>query len=381
MKERNEIMRFFGLHPQNDVRRRFAFTFAEGATHVDNSNNKRKFAFTLAEVLITLGIIGVVAALTIPTLIQNYQTKSWNTAATVFEKELKEALRVMNIEQTLAGYKTTEDFMTELSKHLNITKKCTNEELKNCFTQNISWVIEDVVQEEQSTDELKYGYQMAGSEWKTNTMAIQVANGVSGILAYNPKCKQEPFNNQFDSTQCVALIYDVNGFSEPNIFNKDIRSINVDSFNTKRVFKAGSNWYGAIFWPATVTNVECKKYLSEDFCASGNGGYWAGAVAKCGGVDKIPNRKQLGEIAGFLCDKPAYGTSNYYNSCTLNVEKIQQIGLLQKSEGGNYQLFGDFVEERNGVNTLMITADGSAVYNQSLYPMGYNTFQAVCIVE
>lgn len=31
------------------------------------------FAFTLAEVLITLGIIGVIAALTIPTLIKNYQ--------------------------------------------------------------------------------------------------------------------------------------------------------------------------------------------------------------------------------------------------------------------------------------------------------------------
>ena len=33
----------------------------------------RKSAFTLAEVLITLGIIGVVAALTLPTLIANYQ--------------------------------------------------------------------------------------------------------------------------------------------------------------------------------------------------------------------------------------------------------------------------------------------------------------------
>ena len=33
----------------------------------------KKVAFTLAEVLITLGIIGVVAALTLPTLIQNYK--------------------------------------------------------------------------------------------------------------------------------------------------------------------------------------------------------------------------------------------------------------------------------------------------------------------
>ena len=35
----------------------------------------KRFGFTLAEVLITLGIIGVVAALTLPTLIVNYQKK------------------------------------------------------------------------------------------------------------------------------------------------------------------------------------------------------------------------------------------------------------------------------------------------------------------
>lgn len=36
---------------------------------------KMKFGFTLAEVLITLGIIGIVAAMTIPTLIQNQQKR------------------------------------------------------------------------------------------------------------------------------------------------------------------------------------------------------------------------------------------------------------------------------------------------------------------
>ena len=49
---------------------------------IRNSNGNRRhnaafkiYAFTLAEVLITLGIIGVVAAMTMPSLIQNYQKK------------------------------------------------------------------------------------------------------------------------------------------------------------------------------------------------------------------------------------------------------------------------------------------------------------------
>lgn len=37
------------------------------------SHIKGLLAFTLAEVLITLGIIGVVAAMTLPTLINNYR--------------------------------------------------------------------------------------------------------------------------------------------------------------------------------------------------------------------------------------------------------------------------------------------------------------------
>ena len=42
---------------------------------------KRNYiAFTLAEVLITLGIIGIVAALTIPALITKYQDKVTITA-------------------------------------------------------------------------------------------------------------------------------------------------------------------------------------------------------------------------------------------------------------------------------------------------------------
>ncbi len=47
------------------------------------------FAFTLAEVLITLGIIGVVAALTMPNLIANYQKQLWIT-------QLKKQINVIN---------------------------------------------------------------------------------------------------------------------------------------------------------------------------------------------------------------------------------------------------------------------------------------------
>ena len=42
---------------------------------MQSETQKTKFAFTMAEVLITLGIIGIVSALTIPVLMQNIRNK------------------------------------------------------------------------------------------------------------------------------------------------------------------------------------------------------------------------------------------------------------------------------------------------------------------
>ena len=64
----------FTLH--SSLKKRAEFTLAEGAAHVAYSHNIRRVAFTLAEVLITLGIIGVVAAMTIPSIVAKFQYKA-----------------------------------------------------------------------------------------------------------------------------------------------------------------------------------------------------------------------------------------------------------------------------------------------------------------
>lgn len=53
-----------------------------------------KFGFTLAEVLITLGIIGIVAAMTIPTLLQNNYEKQTITKLRQTQSILTQAIRM-----------------------------------------------------------------------------------------------------------------------------------------------------------------------------------------------------------------------------------------------------------------------------------------------
>ena len=75
-----------------------AFTLAEGATHVAHWNNSRKIAFTLAEVLITLGIIGVVAALTLPTLIENHNKRVVETRLQKFYSAMNQAIKMAELD-------------------------------------------------------------------------------------------------------------------------------------------------------------------------------------------------------------------------------------------------------------------------------------------
>ena len=74
----------------------------------------RKGAFTLAEVLITLGIIGVVAALTLPSLIQKYQDQ-------VLENQLKKMYSTLSqgIQKAMADDGVTNFGDTELFQACN----------------------------------------------------------------------------------------------------------------------------------------------------------------------------------------------------------------------------------------------------------------------
>ena len=64
------------------------------SSQAPRNEGKRKAAFTLAEVLITLGIIGIVAAMTLPTLIANYQKKVVETRLISFYSKINQAYRM-----------------------------------------------------------------------------------------------------------------------------------------------------------------------------------------------------------------------------------------------------------------------------------------------
>lgn len=87
----------------------------------------KKRGFTLAEVLITLGIIGVVAAITIPVLEQNIQNKQFKEAAKAAYSKASQAVQLMKIDNggSLAYYYSSSNkFKSDFMQYFKVTQDC-----------------------------------------------------------------------------------------------------------------------------------------------------------------------------------------------------------------------------------------------------------------
>lgn len=100
--------------------------------------NMTRNAFTLAEVLITLGVIGVVAAMTLPTLIQNYKKKEYSTRVHKSYAEILQAIRLSEARNgPLAEWScnsSAEFFDTYIKPYYKDLKQCTENQVEVCGT-------------------------------------------------------------------------------------------------------------------------------------------------------------------------------------------------------------------------------------------------------
>ena len=107
----------------------------------------RRIAFTMAEILLSLTIIGVVAAITLPSLTGNINERTWNTQRKALYARFSQAIALMpslngygtlKEETDSAGSTSIEDTAAEtfvtagLSKVLKINNICDSEHLEDC---------------------------------------------------------------------------------------------------------------------------------------------------------------------------------------------------------------------------------------------------------
>ncbi len=162
-------------------------------------------AFTLAEVLITLAIIGVVAALTIPAIINNYKAVQLKSQLQKAYSLLNQAIQMeyaeTGIPVTPEQYPTCSSFYKVLMKHIKVAKDCGR---YNCiFT---DWTAGYSV-----NNYLTYSRKQTITTYYFDDGQFIAHNGMV-IMLENP-----------DNSQLLLITVDINGIEhKPNAWGQDV---------------------------------------------------------------------------------------------------------------------------------------------------------------
>lgn len=216
-----------------------------------------KKAFTLAEVLITLGIIGTVAAMTMPAIIaknnkiaiESKLKKTYSAFSQSLLFAAGELGDLSSIEFRDGSNQTMEQmYYTYLKKYIKVSKDCFN--ATGCWAQS------------KTLNGVNAGSLIGIGG---NIITFTTVDGISVCMdGYNAVDMTNTFGINTDNDGLILYI-DVNGFKNPNVIGKDIF---IFGFTDKGLMPAGKNkTQGEI-------NAGCSRTGNGYFCAAkvmGNG--------------------------------------------------------------------------------------------------------------
>ena len=209
----------------------------------------KKLAFTLAEVLITLGIIGVVAAMTIPGLITKYRDAVTVTKVKKTYSEMSQAYKLWADENECYGDYSCFQNQTYLNRFTHYLK-AVDVVYKGQNKSNKLWL---------SDSPPKYMDGSAGSIWigvskaNPNSNVFLLSNGVTLSMELD-----------YTHKQCVLFWMDINGKDKPNRVGLDVFPIGLGAYNNDK--------YPEIHPYYNEDNEYDGRHLNKGLCTVSQGG-------------------------------------------------------------------------------------------------------------
>ena len=351
----------------------------------------KKEAFTLAEVLTTLMVIGVVAALTIPTLTQNIGNAILEHQQKIFKAKLEEGFHRMAVEDKLGKKYTTKSFVNEFKNYFKVAITCDPNNLVNCFGEKIT-----NGEDEFEVANLKKAKDFNSNYPNADVYGVRFPDGTGMLMTYEPNCKgfaasDIPKEAEIGTyAKCVKYIYDVNGEKAENTFGSDMLGTLIPTKSSgsfglsftiigNRAFRPGETYEGQTYTCADATQATGNEHGSYT-CD-----YWLGAKRFCESIGgSLPDAGQLTEIFNQIylnadCrytdtynDQPNYEECNETKVQTANPELWAAI-----TNGSNYTYLWSSVpaSDHNALNRFFYTFNSS-------YFSGYrnnNDQFAICV--
>ena len=223
---------------------------------------RKKVAFTLAEVLITLGVIGVVASLTMPTLIQNHKEKVLITQNKVAYSTVKQALERVRadnefwLDSVFNPNNTSLESLQAFARYFKGAK---------VLKRQTVYLIKLMRKEEASDGKYARSSMGANRIALANGVLIQVTQytcqpveytgyrlNADGSYARDENGERVAYT--YINQHCASLKVDVNGAKSPNQLGRDVFVVWV---NTQDYNFLKSNWGG------DVENIVSQEKFSD----------------------------------------------------------------------------------------------------------------------
>lgn len=187
--------------------------------------NLKRHGFTLAEVLITLVVVGIISAVTTPVLMKKYTEQQTVSAVKKFYSEISQAYNSAILKNGTPdtwnwanGTTGSEYIMNLLSNHLRIMNRCKPRSIcaipsiYKTLNTNINWAIN-----------------------LNNESSMAVARLDNGSLFWiwtDNNCTRTPRGNSIQlKNVCGEILVDINGQNKPNVLGKDVFMFYTTKYN------------------------------------------------------------------------------------------------------------------------------------------------------
>lgn len=224
-----KIRRAFGGGGNHSVARDIVRVADLDVNHCDKSH---RVAFTLAEVLITLGIIGVVAAMTLPTIIANYKKQVYVTQLKKTVSTWEQGFQKMLADDGVDSLKDTETFKSINGSSCDLS---TSKETCAIFYDNLNKLISinSITSAGNVNYKYKYIHKGSSSYYPGNSSSNIIIFLKDGSSIHNFRFLKTPSSSSYSCEQIKraggkmcekmgTLSVDVNGLKGPNIEGRDI---------------------------------------------------------------------------------------------------------------------------------------------------------------
>lgn len=197
-------------------------------------------AFTLAEVLITLTIIGIIASVTLPSLNNNVQLNAIGTQLSKFNSQIQNGIKIFMAQNEVARLNSS-NFNPEtfVANSLNVRQVCQKNSYDNCFADNYRSIDNSTTKtkndlldkdslafilEDGATFQLYYApYKAATGTDEGEDVTTETKRFASSDFSIKDKLARS--NN-------LEVLLDVNGKKGPNIIGYDLHLVNVNPDGT-----------------------------------------------------------------------------------------------------------------------------------------------------